>query len=350
MKAENLNGGSASGRLSEADRHAGRILAARRVAFAASRLGNLPGSTRASSLGGGHETTCSVFGSLRPLSSGARRRRRWPRRIRVKLDYYTATVSQERYRDLLAKGTDMTSRRRTSPGGPARTGAHTAAGRSLEGTGRQRRPAPQQGPDGSPGGRVPGFERVQCLARLRRGRRHRRDMVTHSRRGTRRSRSSRSSGRPSRARDLRAQADPGRHARRDGKRPAVLYSSTQHAREWISAEVNRRLMHWYVDSGARTTRRSRTCSRRTSSGSCSSPTRTATSTRSRAPTRGSGGRPRDNNGNGTIEVGDGVDPNRNYEEHWGYDDEGSSPFPSSDTYRGPGPGVRARDAGDRRPL
>ena len=33
---------------------------------------------------------------------------------------------------------------------------------------------------------------------------------------------------------------------------------------------------------------------------------------------------RDNNGNGTIEVGDGVDPNRNYPEHWNYDEEGSS--------------------------
>src|SRR4029453_5272729 len=28
----------------------------------------------------------------------------------------------------------------------------------------------------------------------------------------------------------------------DGTRPAVLYSSTQHAREWISTEVNRRLL------------------------------------------------------------------------------------------------------------
>ena len=33
----------------------------------------------------------------------------------------------------------------------------------------------------------------------------------------------------------------------DGKRPAVLYSSTQHAREWISTEVNRRLMNYYID-------------------------------------------------------------------------------------------------------
>ncbi|MGH3461526.1 MAG: M14 family zinc carboxypeptidase, partial [Kribbellaceae bacterium] len=33
----------------------------------------------------------------------------------------------------------------------------------------------------------------------------------------------------------------------DGRRPAVLYSSTQHAREWISTEVNRRLMNHYID-------------------------------------------------------------------------------------------------------
>ncbi|MGH2477839.1 MAG: M14 family zinc carboxypeptidase, partial [Candidatus Limnocylindrales bacterium] len=32
----------------------------------------------------------------------------------------------------------------------------------------------------------------------------------------------------------------------DGRRPAVLYSSTQHAREWISTEVNRRLMNHYI--------------------------------------------------------------------------------------------------------
>src|SRR5690349_16133525 len=34
----------------------------------------------------------------------------------------------------------------------------------------------------------------------------------------------------------------------DGSRPAVLYSSTQHAREWISTEVNRRLLHSFIDS------------------------------------------------------------------------------------------------------
>ena len=35
--------------------------------------------------------------------------------------------------------------------------------------------------------------------------------------------------------------------------------------------------------------------------------------------------------------GDGVDPNRNFPTNWNYDDEGSSPDPRSETYRGTGP-------------
>jgi carboxypeptidase T len=45
---------------------------------------------------------------------------------------------------------------------------------------------------------------------------------------------------------------------------------------------------------------------------------------------------RDNNENGQFdEYYDGVDPNRNYSYMWGYDDEGSSPDPTSAVYRGP---------------
>jgi hypothetical protein len=46
---------------------------------------------------------------------------------------------------------------------------------------------------------------------------------------------------------------------------------------------------------------------------------------------------RDNNGDGQITVGDGVDLNRNYATKWGWDNEGSSPDPASETYRGPAP-------------
>jgi len=45
---------------------------------------------------------------------------------------------------------------------------------------------------------------------------------------------------------------------------------------------------------------------------------------------------RDNNGNGQADYqDDGVDLNRNYGYMWGHDDTGSSPSPSSTTYRGP---------------
>ena len=57
---------------------------------------------------------------------------------------------------------------------------------------------------------------------------------------------------------------------------------------------------------------------------------------------------RDNNGDGTIATGDGVDLNRNFAYKWGYDDEGSSPNPTSETYRGASPGLRARDQGPGR--
>ena len=46
---------------------------------------------------------------------------------------------------------------------------------------------------------------------------------------------------------------------------------------------------------------------------------------------------RDNDEDGQITVFDGVDPNRNFDEHWGYDNEGSSPDEVSETYRGPSP-------------
>ncbi len=34
----------------------------------------------------------------------------------------------------------------------------------------------------------------------------------------------------------------------DGSKPAVIYSSTQHAREWLSTETNRRMMRLYIDN------------------------------------------------------------------------------------------------------
>jgi hypothetical protein len=124
---------------------------------------------------------------------------------------------------------------------------------------------------------------------------------------------------------------------RDGKRPAVLYSSTQHAREWITTEMNRRLMHHFLEGYAG-----------------DAAIRSLVDTRELwfVPVANPDGYDytftpdhrlwrktlRDNDGDGAITGVDGVDPNRNFPYRWGYDNEGSSPAPSSETYRGPSPG------------
>ncbi len=121
---------------------------------------------------------------------------------------------------------------------------------------------------------------------------------------------------------------------RAGARPAVLYISTQHAREWISPEVNSRLLNyllsnygtddrvtdivdttelwfviaanpdgydWTFEEGQRLWRKNLA----------------------------------DNNGDEQITTIDGVDLNRNFATNWGYDNEGSTDNPSGQTYRGP---------------
>jgi hypothetical protein len=113
----------------------------------------------------------------------------------------------------------------------------------------------------------------------------------------------------------------------EGSKPGVMFHGAQHAREWISAEVVRRgfdhvLAHkddpaiaavlastelWFIPllnpDGYDYTFQSRASRlwRKTL---------------------------RDNNDDGTISVGDGVDTNRNFASRWGYDDEGSSPSPA----------------------
>jgi Zinc carboxypeptidase/Immune inhibitor A peptidase M6 len=118
------------------------------------------------------------------------------------------------------------------------------------------------------------------------------------------------------------------------KKPAVLYQATVHAREWIATEVDLRLLRWYLDNADR--KKVRKILKRTELWF--------------VPVLNPDGYQftfdherlwrknlRDNNGDGVIETGDGVDINRNYPDHWGYDDEGSSVVTSSDDYRGTGP-------------
>ncbi|WP_200823691.1 M14 family metallopeptidase [Nonomuraea solani] len=122
----------------------------------------------------------------------------------------------------------------------------------------------------------------------------------------------------------------------DGKRPAMLYSAAQHAREWITPEMVRRLLHHFLNGY----------------GTNAELTKIVNTTELWfAPVLNPDGYDytftpnnrlwrknlRDNDGDGQITSVDGVDPNRNFAYKWGYDDEGSSSQPSSQTYRGRSP-------------
>ena len=123
---------------------------------------------------------------------------------------------------------------------------------------------------------------------------------------------------------------------KDGSRPAVLYSGTQHAREWIATEVTRRLMTDYVAKWRANDRSVRKLLQTTELWFM--PVLNPDGYQYTFDTERLWRKNlRDNNGDGQITVGDGVDPNRNFPSHWGYDNEGSSPITSSDTYRGPSP-------------
>jgi Zinc carboxypeptidase len=139
---------------------------------------------------------------------------------------------------------------------------------------------------------------------------------------------------------------------RDGSRPAVLYSSMQHAREWLTVETGRRTLRMFLDNYGR---------RGTAIGTDNQPIEGVSS---REITRLVKTRElwfilvanpdgydytftpanrlwrknlRDNDGDGQITAIDGVDLNRNFPTKWNYDDEGSNTERSSETFRGTGP-------------
>lgn len=139
---------------------------------------------------------------------------------------------------------------------------------------------------------------------------------------------------------------------KDGAKPAVLYLSNQHAREWITPEMTRRLMHYYLDRYG-TDRRVKKIVDSTELWFVLSANPDGYDyTFKDAGTRLWRKNLRDVNGDGVIGTGDGVDLNRNFAYKWGYDDEGSSPNPTSETYRGPSPEsepeTRALDAFEKR--
>jgi hypothetical protein len=113
-------------------------------------------------------------------------------------------------------------------------------------------------------------------------------------------------------------------------------AATHHAREWISTEVDRRLLNWYIDRWRANDKDVRRLLKDNELWFVlvHNPDGYQYTFDAERLWRKN---LRDNDGNGSVNANDGVDPNRNYAEHWGYDDEGSSSLFPSLTYRGPAP-------------
>ena len=123
---------------------------------------------------------------------------------------------------------------------------------------------------------------------------------------------------------------------RDGRRPATLFLGGQHAEEWIGVETVRRLAHHVVE------------------GYSSDPVLADLVGATElwfVPVENPDGYDfsftpgnrnwrknlRDSDRDGRITAVDGVDLNRNFPTKWGYDEEGSSPSPGAEDYRGTRP-------------
>ncbi|MBD8022128.1 M14 family metallopeptidase [Microbacterium gallinarum] len=123
---------------------------------------------------------------------------------------------------------------------------------------------------------------------------------------------------------------------KDGKKPTTVYVAAQHAREWITPEMVRRLLDLYL-TGYGTDDRITDLVDDTELWFVPVANPDGYDFTFQEGQRLWRKNLRDNDGNGEITVGDGVDLNRNSATRWGYDNEGSSPNPASDTYRGPSP-------------
>ncbi|MEK9522198.1 immune inhibitor A [Streptomyces venezuelae] len=124
---------------------------------------------------------------------------------------------------------------------------------------------------------------------------------------------------------------------KDGSKPATLYMSNQHAREWITPEMTRRLMHHYLDGYGKDRRITRIVDSTELWFVLSANPDGYDFTHADPANRQWRKNLRDNDGDGRTGSGDGVDLNRNFAYKWGYDNEGSSPDPGDETFRGKGP-------------
>lgn len=138
---------------------------------------------------------------------------------------------------------------------------------------------------------------------------------------------------------MRLTKHPGRWNRwgwkRLKRRPEVLFVATHHAREWVATQMAMRLIKHLTDNYGTDERVTDILD---------------TTQVWIVPVGNPDGYQytfdherlwrknlRDNDGDGAITAADGVDINRNFDSHWGLDDEGSSPILADYTYRGPEP-------------
>jgi murein tripeptide amidase MpaA len=121
-------------------------------------------------------------------------------------------------------------------------------------------------------------------------------------------------------------------------KPAVLYNALQHAREWLAGETCRRTLLYVTSQYGKDPQITRLVDTRELWFVC------VANPDGYEYTFTPGNRlwrknMADNDSDGTRgETGDGVDPNRNFPRNWGLDNEGSSPEPDSETFRGPSAG------------
>ncbi|MGI5287445.1 M14 family zinc carboxypeptidase [Nonomuraea polychroma] len=132
---------------------------------------------------------------------------------------------------------------------------------------------------------------------------------------------------------LAAKVTTGARVLPDGLKPSTLFSATQHAREWITTEVDMRLLKYVIAN--KTALKDLLNKTELWFVPVANPDGyDFTFTEGNRLWRKN---LRDNNGDGKITIGDGVDPNRNFPTNFHYDEEGSSSVTSSETYRGSGP-------------
>ncbi len=123
----------------------------------------------------------------------------------------------------------------------------------------------------------------------------------------------------------------------------VLYQGTTHAREWISTEMTVRLMRWFGSDRPKAKKLVR--KRELWFVPVVNPDGYQYTFEGDRLWRKN---MRLNNDDGVFNLRDGVDLNRNYPEHWNYDDEGSETNTASETYRGPSAGSEPETQADMR--